>query len=135
MPNLTSPGIPPVKKGDLFSSIGDFFGGAVNSINGFLNANPNVKHVLDGVVHVAVISGLTFVATALAPASAVAITGTGIATAVLVGVKVYAASQAEATLTGTLATVAANVPATSVLNGAPSILDTIATEAAAKASK
>jgi hypothetical protein len=72
-----------------------FLTGVKNSIDGFLNANPIIKNTLDAVIHVAIISGLTFVASALAPASATVITVSGIVTAVGAGVKSYAQHQAE----------------------------------------
>jgi hypothetical protein len=126
-----------VKKGDIFSAIGGFFGGALNSVNGFLNANPNVKNILDGALHVVVISGLTFVAGALAPASATAITVAGVAAAIGAGVKSYAVAQAESVVNKAITSIASSVPTTStantVLSGAPDLINTIATEAVAKA--
>jgi hypothetical protein len=125
-----------VKKGDIFSSIGAFFGGAVTSVNGFLNSNPNIKHVLDGALNVVVISGLTFVAGALAPASATAITISGVVAAVGAGLKSYASYQAETVVAKAITSVANSVPTSSttnvILSGAPALLETIATEAVTK---
>ncbi len=79
---------PPVKSGD-------FFSGIIGGVNGFLNSNPLIKNILDATVHVALISGLTFVAATLAPGSATVLTVSGIVAAVGAGVKSYAQHQAD----------------------------------------
>jgi len=79
----------------MFEWIGKAFSSVKSSVDGFLVANPLVKNLLDGVVKAGLVAGLTVVSSALAPASATAITVSGIIAAVSVGVKTYAQHQAD----------------------------------------